>query len=98
MGFLEPAVDYIGRRLTVDMICGNLMNSRVLEMSGGYAVTDVSLKAYQGNRLLVLTDGCIQSVKMAGAKYGEVIEGSAMHDVHSLATSGERTSNLRSWI
>lgn len=45
--FLSPAVDYTGRPLTVKIICGILMNSRVLETTDRYAMIDVSLEAYK---------------------------------------------------
>lgn len=57
MGVSSPAVDYLSRRLRVDMVCGISMNSWVIETSEGYAVIDVSLKARQGNTLVILTDG-----------------------------------------
>lgn len=85
MGFPSPAADYLSRRLTVDMICGISMNSRVLETSEGYAVIDVSLKARQGDTLAVLADGEMQFVKLAGraliSEDGEAIEGSALEEV-----------------
>ena len=85
MGFPSPAADYLSRRLTVDMICGISMNSRVLETSEGYAVIDVSLKARQGDTLVVLADGEMQFVKLAGraliSEDGEAIEGSALEEV-----------------
>lgn len=85
MGFPSPAADYIGRRLTVDMICGISMNSRVLETSEGYAVIDVSLNARQGDTLAVLADGEMQFVKLAGraliSEDGEAIEGNALEEV-----------------
>lgn len=85
MGFPSPAADYLSRRLTVDMICGISMNSRVLETSEGYAVIDVSLNARQGDTLAVLADGEVQFVKLAGkaliSEDGEAIEGSALEEV-----------------
>ncbi|HAU5593104.1 TPA: hypothetical protein JD313_002023 [Citrobacter amalonaticus] len=85
MGFPSPAADYLSRRLTVDMICGISMNSRILETSEGYAVIDVSLNARQGDTLAVLADGEVQFVKLAGkaliSEDGEAIEGSALEEV-----------------
>ena len=85
MGFPSPVADYLSRRLTVDMICGISMNSRVLETSEGYAVIDVSLKACQGDILAVLSDGEMQYVKLAGraliSEDGEAIEGNALKEV-----------------
>lgn len=85
MGFPSPAADYLSRRLTVDMICGISMNSRVLETSEGYAVIDVSLNVRQGDTLAVLADGEMQFVKLAGraliSEDGEAIEGSALEEV-----------------
>ncbi|EIK7096054.1 hypothetical protein LKL11_001733 [Escherichia coli] len=85
MGFPSPAADYLSRRLTVDMICGISMNSRVLETPEGYAVIDVSLSARQGDTLAVLADGEVQFVKLAGkaliSEDGEAIEGSALEEV-----------------
>jgi phage repressor protein C with HTH and peptisase S24 domain len=81
MGFPSPAAD----RLTVDMFCGISMNSRVLETSEGYAVIDVSLNARQGDTLVVLADGEMQFVKLAGkaliSKDGEAIKGSTLEEV-----------------
>lgn len=61
------------------------MNSRVLETSEGYAVIDVSLKARQGDTLVVLADGEMQFVKLAGRALisddGEAIEGVALEEV-----------------
>lgn len=88
MGFPSPAADYLARRLTVDMFCGISMNSRVLETSEGYAVIDVSLKARQGDTLVVLADGEMQFVKLAGRALisddGEAIEGVALEEVNLL--------------
>ncbi|HBB6759448.1 TPA: hypothetical protein JD366_003327 [Citrobacter amalonaticus] len=85
MGFPSPAADYLSRRLTVDMICGISMNSRILETSEGYAVIDVSLNVRQGDTLAVLADGEMQFVKLAGraliSEDGEAIEGSALEEV-----------------
>ncbi|HCD1258468.1 TPA: hypothetical protein JD854_RS25950 [Citrobacter amalonaticus] len=85
MGFPSPAADYLSRRLTVDMICGISMNSRILETSEGYAVIDVSLNARQGDTLAVLAGGEVQFVKLAGkaliSEDGEAIEGSALEEV-----------------
>lgn len=85
MGFPSPAADYLSRRLTVDMICGISMNSRILETSEGYAVIDVSLNVRQGDILAVLADGEMQFVKLAGraliSEDGEAIEGSALEEV-----------------
>lgn len=88
MGFPSPAADYLARRLTVDMICGISMNSRVLETSEGYAVIDISLKARQGNTLVVLVGGETQFVKLAGraliSEDGEALEGPALDGVELL--------------
>ncbi|XHA14928.1 hypothetical protein ACE15K_16175 [Citrobacter farmeri] len=88
MGFPSPVADYIGRRLTVDAICGTSMNSRELETSVGYAVIDVSLKSRQGEKLIVLADGEMQFVKLAGkaliSEEGEVLEGLALDGVELL--------------
>ncbi|HAT3922240.1 TPA: hypothetical protein I9Y36_000736 [Citrobacter amalonaticus] len=85
MGFPSPAADYFSRRLTVDMLCGISMNSRILETSEGYAVIDVSLNARQGDTLAVLADGEVQFVKLAGraliSEDGEAIEGNALEEV-----------------
>ncbi|MGX8898541.1 hypothetical protein ACWQXT_03245 [Citrobacter werkmanii] len=85
MGFPSPAADYVELRLTVDTICRISANSRVLETTAGYAVIDVSLKARQGDTLLVLLDGEMQFVKLAGraliSEDGEAIEGSALDEV-----------------
>ena len=85
MGFPSPAADYLSRRLTVDMICGISMNSRILETSEGYAVIDVSLNVRQGDTLAILADGEMQFVKLAGraliSEDGEAIEGSALEEV-----------------
>ncbi|EML9987801.1 hypothetical protein RHQ60_003315 [Citrobacter amalonaticus] len=85
MGFPSPAADYISKRLTVDMICGISMNSRIMETSEGYAVIDVSLNARQGDTLAVLADGEVQFVKLAGraliSEDGEAIEGNALEEV-----------------
>lgn len=88
MGFPSPAADYLVRSLTVDMICGISMNSRVLETSEGYAVIDVSLKGRHGNTLVVLADGEIQFVKLVGraliSEDGEALEGLALDGVELL--------------
>ena len=88
MGFPSPAADYLSRRLTVDMICGISMNSRILETSEGYAVIDVSLNVRQGDTLAVLADGEMQFVKLAGraliSEDGEAIEGSALEEVEDI--------------
>ena len=82
MGFPSPATDYVERRLTVDAICGISMNSRILETSEGYVEIDVSLKARQGNTLVILADGETQFVKLAGraliSEGGEALEGQAL--------------------
>ena len=88
MGFPSPAADYLSRHLTVDMFCGISMNSRVLETSEGYAVIDVSLKARQGNILVILAGGETQFVKLAGraliSEDGEALEGLALDGVELL--------------
>ena len=85
MGFPSPAADYLSRRLIVDMICGILMNSRILEPLEGYAVIDVSLNEHQGDTLAVIADGEMQFVKLAGrslkSEDGEAIKGNVLEEV-----------------
>lgn len=95
MGFPSPVADYIGRRITVDAICGTLMNSRELETSAEYAVIDVSLKSRQGQILIVLADGEMQIVELTGraliSEEGEALEGLALDGVELLGI--EHTSS-----
>lgn len=53
MGFPSPAGDYTESRLTVDRICQMDGNCTVVETTTGYAVVNRSLKAKQGDIVLI---------------------------------------------
>lgn len=53
MGFPSPAGDYTESRLTIDRICQIDGNCIVVETTTGYAVVNRSLKAKQGDIVLI---------------------------------------------
>lgn len=85
MGFPSPATDFIERRVTLDGICAIGMNSRIVEMSTGYAVIDVSLMPTIGSTVLFSLYGNIQFgfITKNGiiTDDGEALEGSILEDI-----------------
>lgn len=85
MGFPSPATDYIETALTVNCLCNIGANSRVINTDCGFAVLDLSLKAGQGNTVLIRHAGFVQFAKIMGRAFitmeGESIEGEALDDV-----------------
>lgn len=78
-------MDYQDQCMTIDIICGVDNNCRVIGMSCGWAIINVSLKLERGDTLLVSMDGRNQFVKLMGqaliTQDGEAIEGEALNDV-----------------
>ncbi|SQC35189.1 Uncharacterised protein [Kluyvera cryocrescens] len=60
MAFPSPANDYVETRLTVDSLCQMDANCTVIQTTTGYAVINRSLRAEQGN--IVLITHCGNSV------------------------------------
>ncbi|EKM0371301.1 hypothetical protein ACN6UN_000199 [Cronobacter turicensis] len=85
MGFPSPARDYIERRVTLDGICTIGMNSRIVETSTSYAVSDISIMATIGATVLFSLFGNVQFGFIT--KYGlitddgETLEGATLDDV-----------------
>ena len=86
MGFPSPANDFVETRLTVDSLCQMDANCSVIETSTGYAVINRSLKAEQGNIMLINHCGRTQFAKLMGRSLitdeGEALEGDALDDVN----------------
>lgn len=85
MAFPSPANDYVEARLTVDAICQMDANCTVIKTMTGYAVINRSLRAEQGNIMLITHCGRSQFAKMMRASLitdeGEALEGDVLDDV-----------------
>lgn len=85
MGFPSPAKDYIETPLTVESLCHVDANCLVIETTGGYAVIDRSLRAEQGDMVLINHCSRNQFAKLMGKALitddGESLEGEALDDV-----------------
>ncbi|ELY4302024.1 hypothetical protein SMZ33_002634 [Cronobacter turicensis] len=85
MGFPSPATDYIERRVTLDGICTIGMNSRIVETSTSYAVSDISIMATIGATVLFSMYGNTQfgfhTKNGIITKDGEPMEGEVLTDV-----------------
>lgn len=88
MGFPSPAMDYVERKLSPEMICSVSAESRVLETDVGFAVIEPAAKTKPGNVLLILCEGRTQFAKLMGQALitgdGEAIEGAALEEVEVL--------------
>lgn len=88
MGFPSPAMDYIERSLSPEVICNIGDESRVLETDLGFAVIEPASKKLPGDVFLILSDGHTQFAKLMGVALitddGEAIEGDALADVEVL--------------
>ncbi|HGY3368191.1 hypothetical protein G6546_14220 [Citrobacter portucalensis] len=85
MAFPSPANDYTEARLTVDSICQMDANCTVIQTATGYAVINRSLRAEQGNIVLITHCGRTQFAKLMGSSLiteeGEALEGDVLDDV-----------------
>ena len=85
MAFPSPANDYVEARLTVDSICQMDANCTVIQTTTGYAVINRSLRAEQGNIVLINHCGRTQFAKLLGRSLitdeGEALEGDVLDDV-----------------
>jgi len=88
MGFPSPAMDYIERPLSPEVICNIGAESRVLETDAGFAVIEPASKKHPGDVFLILSDGHTQFAKLMGGALitddGEAIEGTALEEVEVL--------------
>ncbi|MGG5836588.1 hypothetical protein [Huaxiibacter chinensis] len=88
MGFPSPAMDYIERPLSPEVICNIGAESRVLETDAGFAVIEPASKKVPGDIFLILSDGHTQFARLMGMALitddGEAIEGEALEGVEVL--------------
>ena len=88
MGFPSPAMDYVERQLSPEVICNVGAESRVLETDVGFAIIDPAAKTKPGDVLLILCEGRTQFAKLMGhaliTSDGEAIEGAALEEVEVL--------------
>lgn len=84
MGFPSPATDYVEDTLTITSLCGYDANCRAIETSSGYAIINVSLKADQGDTVLLSfcgkTDFAVVRGRALITSDGEAIEGDSLDD------------------
>ncbi|EPR0420054.1 hypothetical protein ACUZIT_001574 [Enterobacter hormaechei] len=88
MGFPSPAMDYVERQLSPEVICNVGAESRVLETDVGFAIIEPATRTKPGDVLLILCEGRTQFAKLMGQALitddGEAIEGEALSDVEVL--------------
>ncbi len=86
MGFPSPATDYAESRLTIDRICQIDSNCVVIETTTGYAVINRSMKATQGDMVLISMFGRNLFARVHGATLrendGKIIAGEELNEVH----------------
>lgn len=86
MGFPSPATDYVEDRLTIDRICQIDSNCIVIETTTGYAVINRSLKAKQGDIVLISVCNRNHFARRTGATLrtndGQTLEGEELNEVH----------------
>lgn len=88
MGFPSPAMDYVERQLSPEVLCNIGVESRVLETDVGFAIVEPAARTMPGDVLLILCDGHTQFAKLLGGALitndGEAIEGAGLEGVEVL--------------